>query len=283
MEAVMSSGNLFHTTLIITLLITSSPLVAAAAGGGAGTLRAPTANETNVGIKAVMDNAVEPLQALVKAGVDVARLKTKDVTSALLLAVNWNSYAALQLLLGYGASVHDVNRYGKTALHKAAYCGHGSFVKLLLDHGARVDAASANGLTALHHAAGCVLHSDAVDVLIKAGAALDICDADGNTALMIAADYRNIPAIEKLLTAGANPFVVNTQGDTMTTILANNGMPTDEIKKLFADAASQRRKFAVAAWHVRWCTPHNLAATAGGTEASAAPIGGAGIPPASID
>ncbi|KAJ0398776.1 hypothetical protein ATCC90586_001300 [Pythium insidiosum] len=46
----------------------------------------------------------------------------------------------LEFLLERGANVHIGDAAGNTALHKAAYLGHGDCVEILLRHGARLSA-----------------------------------------------------------------------------------------------------------------------------------------------
>ena len=300
MEIVMNSGNLFRTTLVVTLLAVPSLATAATAGTSARALRAPTADEQRSIEYAIDADEVKPLQGLVAAGVIVTSHRIENSSlleksfSTLLSAARCGSNAVAQFLLEHGAAVDEVDKYGDTALHKAAYFAHAACVKLLLDYRASIDAVNSNGSTPLHKAAerlryatGGVLSTDAVDILIKAGAALDICDADGNTALMKAACSCNIPTVSKLLAAGANPFVVNTLGNTMATMLAKNGLSPDQISELFKGPAWQRRKDAIVAWQLRqdWVTNFetHTPAAAGGAGASAAPTGGAGIPSAPVD
>lgn len=56
-----------------------------------------------------------------------------------------------RLLLQNSACVNAATRSGSTtALHRAAYCGHGNVVTLLLKHGAKVASTDNDQKTALH-------------------------------------------------------------------------------------------------------------------------------------
>ena len=79
------------------------------------------------------------------------------------------------------------DRYGWTALMKAAYQGHEGVVRLLLDRRANVDIESRHGSTALMKAAACG-HEGVVRLLLDRRANVDIQDGDDKTALIWAAD-----------------------------------------------------------------------------------------------
>ena len=103
----------------------------------------------------------------------------------------------LRLLLDHGAAVGGADdRYGETALHVAAACGHRDAAALLLDRGARVDARARNGSTPLHKAAfdgG----TDVLRLLLSRGADLGARDSYGD-AETNARDFK-IAAPAKLL------------------------------------------------------------------------------------
>ena len=60
----------------------------------------------------------------------------------------------VQLLVSRGADVNKLNKYGETALLKAAYRGHAGVVRTLLDSGADTGPTSTAGLSALSAAVG---------------------------------------------------------------------------------------------------------------------------------
>ncbi len=55
---------------------------------------------------------------------------------------------------------------------------------------------------------------DAMVLALREGAAIGARDACGNTALHRAAHHGNIEGVELLLSAGANPLIVNSVGQT---------------------------------------------------------------------
>ena len=66
----------------------------------------------------------------------------------------------VQLLVSRGADVNKLNKYGETALLKAAYRGHSGVVRTLLDSGADTGPTSTAGLSALSAAVGQVRSFD---------------------------------------------------------------------------------------------------------------------------
>ena len=46
---------------------------------------------------------------------------------------------AVKLLASAGADIHEVNHDGWTALHAAAFAGHGTVVQYLIDQGASIN------------------------------------------------------------------------------------------------------------------------------------------------
>ena len=95
------------------------------------------------------------------------------------------------------ANVNDVDGYGRTVLHIAAWRGHVDCVKMCIELHANVNARISGGLTPLHSASR-VAHLDVVRVLLDAGATVDATDNTGWTPLYWAIrDDR--PNIAKLL------------------------------------------------------------------------------------
>ncbi|OFW60989.1 MAG: hypothetical protein A2133_04230 [Actinobacteria bacterium RBG_16_64_13] len=86
-------------------------------------------------------------------------------------AVNRNNGQIVLDLLGRGADVNALDRYGQTALMVAAHGGHLEVVEILVAHRADLNVTAKFGLSALMLAivAG---HADAARLLVKAGADL---------------------------------------------------------------------------------------------------------------
>jgi ankyrin repeat protein len=135
---------------------------------------------------------------------------------------------ALRVLLAHGADITARESwYGETALIWAVAENHADAARVLIEHGADVNERSSletfpkrrsgqsilplGSWTPLMYAA----RQNALEAaapLIEAHADLDLTDPDGATALMIAIINANYEFASKLLSAGANPNVVDSSG-----------------------------------------------------------------------
>ncbi|OCK83144.1 ankyrin [Lepidopterella palustris CBS 459.81] len=105
----------------------------------------------------------------------------------------------VETLLDNGASINDINREGRTALHSAAVSGQSATVQLLLDRACEPGLRDFDGRTALHLAAQ-QGYANVVRHL------LDISNVDSNasdrgkrTPLSFACEYRHADVVELLL------------------------------------------------------------------------------------
>lgn len=108
-----------------------------------------------------------------------------DGTSLCLAAMEASS-ARVATLLSKGLPVDSEDKYGHTALMRAAEYGRGSTVSLLLEKGAEVNyQSSVDGFTALMMAAAYGLNGkeDMVSLLLSKGANPELKNKEGNTAL----------------------------------------------------------------------------------------------------
>ena len=92
----------------------------------------------------------------------------------------------VRALVEQGADLGAVDKFGRTAMHWAAYSGNLELVKYLVSVKADVNAAD-DGRTVLHAAAGRG-ELDVVEYLVGQGADPAVVDSDGNTPADIAAD-----------------------------------------------------------------------------------------------
>jgi ankyrin repeat protein len=107
---------------------------------------------------AAMAGDIEVMRALASGGADT-RLKTKDDTTALMLAAGLGRYLAesrvtepqaleaVKVIIELGAEVNAANEAGNTALHGAAQVKANTVIEYLVAHGADLDAANKRGQT----------------------------------------------------------------------------------------------------------------------------------------
>ncbi len=99
--------------------------------------------------------------------------------------------AVTEVLLAYGANIHERDNRGETPLHCAAQGGRPEVVECLVESGAEVDARVSDmfGWTALHMAAADGYRYSAmqsIEWLLMGGANLNTLTRDGQTAYQIA-------------------------------------------------------------------------------------------------
>ena len=194
---------------------------------------------------AVVMNRVDLVRLLIEHGADVERTEylgrlddAERPVADLLIAsgkqvpgwmlpracrpdVSSNELHRVSVLLDYGASLKDRERYGLTALHYAVRGGKLPLIKLLLDRGAAVDALDESGLTPLLHLAKTRSQADPIpvmEVLAAAGADLNARDETQNTLLMHFARRGNAAAVCWLLTHGADKSACNRRGQSAADI-----------------------------------------------------------------
>ncbi|MCY4096546.1 MAG: ankyrin repeat domain-containing protein [Gammaproteobacteria bacterium] len=160
---------------------------------------------------------------------DAIHLRNSHHNTALRSAVGAGQLDAAQLLVEYGADVHQVNHGGSSLMEAAVYAGKPDTVHWLGRNGLAVgivelsaigdlkrvisvlesDPACMNqrdrrGLTALHHAARCG-HIALIKALIVRGADIHAANRHGHVPLSIAVEERQIESTEVLLANGADP------------------------------------------------------------------------------
>lgn len=125
----------------------------------------------------------------------------------------------VRCLLDFDATlVGEASRVdGRTALHRAAECGHVAVAKVLRERGVSVDAVSRFGRTALHDAAQ-ANQLAMVNWLLEKGAQRNIVDESGHTPLLLAAMYASADVVRALLNAGANDRMMAHDGKTALVI-----------------------------------------------------------------
>ncbi len=127
------------------LTIGSTPLLRAARAADVPSIKLLLANGARTDLP--QNAGITPL--LAAAGVGASSVDTRGT-----LRTEPQMIETLQLLLGAGARVNEVDGQGRTALHGAALGGRNEIVKLLAARGADLQARDARGLTPLDYALG---------------------------------------------------------------------------------------------------------------------------------
>lgn len=136
-------------------------------------------------------------------------------SDALVEVARYGELVSVQELLGRGVDLNELDRWGYSALHRAAIQDRDNAIKLLLDAGATVHVKSAKLETPLHCAADNG-HLNAVQVLLSNGADINAAAEHGHTALhlAVARGYEHIA--ELLLNNGVD---MEARTDTRETAL----------------------------------------------------------------
>ncbi|ORM24220.1 hypothetical protein BFL43_26230 [Williamsia sp. 1135] len=152
-------------------------------------------------VVATKSRDTDSARRLILAGADV-NAKDNMQDSAFLYAGAEGLDDILVLTLDHGADVNSTNRFGGTALIPAAEKGHPTTVQILIDAGVPLDHINASGWTALLEAVvygdGSPTYQDIVSRLLAAGADPGILDSQGRTALQIA-QQRGQTGVARLL------------------------------------------------------------------------------------
>lgn len=157
--------------------------------------------------KAVVDNDLATVVALVKAGADINK-RGNLMYPPLHLALEKDRHSIAVALIQAGADINLPDATGKTPLHRAVMQAQETFVRTLLKLGAKPNEKDEQGRTPLHVVA--TAQPDIIDLLVQHGAKPDEKDINGNTPLHTFLDKAVM--VEKLLKNGADPNVKNDFG-----------------------------------------------------------------------
>ncbi len=139
----------------------------------------------------------------------------REVDAGLLSAVIMGERKGMQKWLDRGASLHAVNKRGKTAL---MLCSNIEILRWLISEGVAIDARDKGGATALFGAAAWHKPQN-VRLLLDHGADANARGNSGNTPLMSATcpwptDTESVETLSLLLNYGADVNAVDEQGKT---------------------------------------------------------------------
>lgn len=149
---------------------------------------------------------IELIDALVTHGADLT-VTDADKSDALMLAAYFDMASTVEMLIAAGAALTGRDKAGHTALMRASSV---KVAKLLLDAGADSRAESTGGTRALTFFTKISQPIALLELIIAHDrAALDHQNAAGLTALTAATFFGNLPAMECLLAAGADPTLAS--------------------------------------------------------------------------
>lgn len=160
-------------------------------------------------LQAVRQLDIDKTEALLKTGADVRETDNRG-TPPILLALRRFAWEPPGGKMRRGMTKQQLRRESKKQI---------GMLKLLLSHGADPNQAEEGGETPLQRAVTQDFFSARdseliLSTLLKKGADLDAKDDWGVTALMLAAQYNRIEIVRFLLGRGANPKLVDCQGET---------------------------------------------------------------------
>lgn len=163
---------------------------------------------------ALLNDHPECARALLEAGAD-ATLCLPSGRSPLHVAAQHKHLDLARALLKAGADPSARAEHDETPLHEAAAGGVVELVELLLDAGAHPDALISNGMSPLHFATR-TGRDDVVRALgARATSSIDLQEHEHQwSALHLAILYSELPTIDALLAAGADPNLPDFQGAT---------------------------------------------------------------------
>ena len=193
---------------------------------------------------AVREGQLATVQLLLESGADGA-VQTKEKLTLLQLAAIRGHLEIVKFLLshdgggggGGGGNCLATDKYGETALHKAARRGKVDVVQALLDAGADYSIkAEDDKWTALHYAANSG-HTDIVKLLLDRGADHSPGDIDGETPLYRAALDGHSEVVQMLINAGAECCVKAPSDDWTPLHHAANWGHLDTVKILLDNGA----------------------------------------------
>jgi ankyrin repeat protein len=152
------------------------------------------------------------------ATANTINLKHKDNLTILIDLAGNDKTDLIKDLIAKGANVNETNNNGETALMRAVRNSKVDNVKLLLESGADLNIATNiatnNGTTALMYVADNYHNSQILDLLINHKANLNSKNKYGMTALMMAAKTNYQEGVSKLIEAGADINLRDTNNKT---------------------------------------------------------------------
>ncbi|KAK7078619.1 hypothetical protein SK128_002014 [Halocaridina rubra] len=145
------------------------------------------------------------VKKLLEAGASVNE-KERDGYTPLHLAITKgiSHISIISALLDAGSDIYNINNFGNTGAHHAAFNGHITLVESLLSKGFDVNRRNSKGNTLIHLAAH-EGHSGMVQLLLTKGAKLDTYNTNEDSPVLMASRLGRTEIVLMLLKAGASP------------------------------------------------------------------------------
>jgi ankyrin repeat protein len=153
----------------------------------------------------IINDRDDQLKELLRRGMDPNQ-KSPNQQTPLTMAARENSWKAFDALLNSPkVDINLPNSYKETPLMYAALLGDLPRTQRLLSKGAKVNQP---GWSALHYAA-IKGHAKVVALLLSKGALVNEPSPDGDTPLILAVKSGDVPTVQALIGAGADPMLSN--------------------------------------------------------------------------
>lgn len=185
---------------------------------------------TALGLACKNKRDLETVQVLLGTKQCELNIGNKWGCTALHDAAKCGHTATLAELVFNGAVVNAQDRWQNTALMYATLHGHANITEFLIQAGCDLNIVNKGNRTALHTACQNG-HSKIASLIVKAGAKLDIADADLSTPLLLSGWYGHKKIMDLLLERKCNLNMVDKFGRGIVHMSARYGF-TDQIKKL---------------------------------------------------
>ena len=157
---------------------------------------------------------IDAIDILLNAGADPNIADSVGVTCIQHVVFEVCSKETLQAIISHGADVNATNKNNLTALMIACMKGNIDVINVLLNAGADHSIVDTDGKTWIHYAVRGGSSKETLQVIINHGADVNATNKNNLTALMIACMKGYIDAIDVLLSAGADPSIADTKGET---------------------------------------------------------------------
>ncbi len=172
---------------------------------------------------------------LIKRGVGIDSKNSQGLT-ALMRGIHYEKGPDIQAKLTLGADPNQRNAEGQTPLMVAASVGNVEVARVLLLAGAKVDERDHQGRTALAK----VVDPSMIQLLLQAGADINAADKTGRTPPMVLFDDRRIPeesAVGLLLDANLDLKATDKKGDTILAKVVRANVNAARVKDLIQRGA----------------------------------------------